>query len=144
MSLTGAYDDGNVFAKILRGEMPCVKVYEDEIALAFMDIFPQSRGHLLVIPKGVKARNFLDLPPDLVGPYLARVQRLAQAAANSTPKGNRLPRCVGTSTRNRRRRPPPRPRRITTFQSATPPPSLALTSTSGRTRVRPQSPRRHH
>jgi len=88
MSLTVAYDDGNVFAKILRGEMPCVKVYEDEIALAFMDIFPQSRGHLLVIPKGVKARNFLDLPTDMVGPYLARVQRLAQAAAKAlSPDG---------------------------------------------------------
>jgi histidine triad (HIT) family protein len=81
MSLNGPYDDLNIFAKILRGEMPCVKIWEDEVALAFMDIFPQSRGHALVIPKGVKARNLLDFPPDKLGPYLERVQRLAKAAA---------------------------------------------------------------
>ncbi|MBU6372834.1 MAG: HIT family protein [Alphaproteobacteria bacterium] len=88
MSLTGAYDDDNIFAKILRGEMPCVKVFEDDVALAFMDIFPQSRGHTLVIPKGVRARNFLDLPPETVGPYLARVQRVAQAVTTAlSPDG---------------------------------------------------------
>ena len=48
MSLNGAYDDNNLFAKILRGEVPAVKVYEDEQVLAFMDIFPQARGHVLV------------------------------------------------------------------------------------------------
>ena len=79
MSLTGAYDDANIFAKILRGEIPCTKVFEDEVALAFMDLFPQSRGHTLVIPKQVRARNFLDLPPEAIGPYLQRVQRVAQA-----------------------------------------------------------------
>jgi histidine triad (HIT) family protein len=88
MSLTGAYDDDNIFAKILRGDMPCVKAFEDDVALAFMDIFPQSRGHTLVIPKGVRARNFLDLPAETVGPYLARVQRVAQAVeAALTPDG---------------------------------------------------------
>ena len=51
MSLDGAYDSGNIFAKILKGEMPCVKVYEDDAVLAFMDIFPQSPGHTLVVPK---------------------------------------------------------------------------------------------
>lgn len=79
MSLTGAYDDANIFAKILRGEIPCTKVFEDEIALSFMDLFPQSRGHTLVIPKMVRARNFLDLPPEAIGPYMQRVQRVAQA-----------------------------------------------------------------
>ena len=49
MSLHGVYDDNNLFAKILRGEVPSVKVYEDDVALAFMDLFPQSRGHTLVV-----------------------------------------------------------------------------------------------
>jgi histidine triad (HIT) family protein len=79
MSLHGAYDDQNIFAKILRGEMPCVKVWEDTVALAFMDIFPQSRGHTLVLPKDVRARNFLDFPSEKIGPYLERVQRVAVA-----------------------------------------------------------------
>ena len=47
-----AYDDANIFAKILRGEIPCVKVYEDDKTLAFMDVMPQAEGHVLVIPKG--------------------------------------------------------------------------------------------
>ncbi len=79
MSLHGSYDPDNLFAKILRGEISCVKVFEDDAALAFMDIFPQSRGHVLVVPKGVSARNFLELPRDRIGPYLERVQRVAVA-----------------------------------------------------------------
>jgi histidine triad (HIT) family protein len=79
MSLHGSYDPNNLFAKILRGEIPCVKAMEDDIALAFMDIFPQSRGHTLVVPKDVTARNFLELPRDKIGPYLERVQRVAIA-----------------------------------------------------------------
>ena len=80
MSLHGTYDDNNLFAKILRGEIPAVKVYEDEEALAFMDIFPQTKGHLLVIPKNVNARNFLELPADRVAPLMERVHRLTIAA----------------------------------------------------------------
>lgn len=79
MSLHGSYDPENVFAKILRGDMPCVKVYEDDVALAFMDVFPQSVGHTLVIPKGVEARNLLELPTDKVGPFMERVQKVAKA-----------------------------------------------------------------
>lgn len=79
MSLHGTYDDNNLFAKILRGEIPAVKVYEDDVVLAFMDIFPQARGHVLVIPKDVRARNFLELAADKVGPLMERVQRLAIA-----------------------------------------------------------------
>jgi len=79
MSLHGAYDDNNLFAKILRGEIPSVKVFEDDEVLAFMDIFPQARGHVLVIPKNVRARNFLELPPARVAPLLQRVHRLAIA-----------------------------------------------------------------
>jgi histidine triad (HIT) family protein len=80
MSLNGSYDDNNLFAKILRGEVPTVKVYEDDVVLAFMDIFPQARGHLLVVPKGVKARNFLELPTDKVAPLMERVHKLTIAA----------------------------------------------------------------
>jgi len=91
MSLTGIYDDANVFAKILRGEMPAVKVYEDTIALAFMDVFPQVRGHTLIIPKHATARNFLELPPAEIGPYMQIVQRVAQAVvAGLEPDGVRV------------------------------------------------------
>ncbi len=83
MSLNGTYDDNNLFAKVLRGEIPAVKVYEDEQVLAFMDIFPQSRGHLLVVPKGVKARNFLELPESKVAPLMWHVQRLTKAAVKA-------------------------------------------------------------
>lgn len=83
MSLKGTYDDDNLFAKILRGEVPSVKVFEDDVVLAFMDIFPQARGHLLVVPKGVKARNLLELPVDKVGPLMERVQRLTRATVKA-------------------------------------------------------------
>lgn len=81
MPLHGDYDSDNIFAKILRGEMPCVKVFEDDIALAFMDVFPQAEGHTLVVPKNVEARNFLELPEDKIGPFMTRVQGVAQAVA---------------------------------------------------------------
>jgi histidine triad (HIT) family protein len=80
MSLHGTYDDNNLFAKILRGEIPSVKVFEDEEVLAFMDIFPQARGHFLVVPKNTRARNLLELPRERVAPLMERVQRLAIAA----------------------------------------------------------------
>ncbi|WP_397423280.1 HIT family protein [Phenylobacterium sp.] len=79
MSLDGSYDAGNIFAKILRGEMPAVKVYEDEHVLAFMDVFPQAKGHTLVIPKQSTARNFLEEAPDVIGPLMLGVQRVARA-----------------------------------------------------------------
>ena len=80
MSLHGTYDDNNLFAKILRGEIPSVKVYEDDEVLAFMDIFPQTRGHVLVVPKNVSARNFLELPANRVAPLMERVHKLTIAA----------------------------------------------------------------
>jgi histidine triad (HIT) family protein len=83
MSLQGAYDDNNLFAKIVRGETPSVKAYEDDIVLAFMDLFPQSRGHTLVAPKAVKAKNFLELDETIVGPYLQRVHRVAKAVTKA-------------------------------------------------------------
>src|SRR5690606_7873038 len=83
MSLHGTYDDNNLFAKILRGEVPAVKVYEDDEVLAFMDIYPQTRGHLLVVPKNVKARNFLELPEEKVAPLMTRVHRLTKASVKA-------------------------------------------------------------
>lgn len=83
MSLHGTYDDNNLFAKILRGEIPSVKVYEDADVLAFMDIFPQTRGHLLVVPKNVRARNFLELPAERVAPLMAAVHKLSVATVQA-------------------------------------------------------------
>ena len=73
-----SYDDQNVFAKILRGELPAIKVYEDEYTLAFMDIMPQIDGHTLVIPK-YPAATLFDLPTELAGHLLASVQKVGQA-----------------------------------------------------------------
>jgi histidine triad (HIT) family protein len=73
------YDSNNIFAKILRGEMPCHKVYEDEKTLAFLDIMPRAPGHTLVIPKS-PARNILDVDPDDLGHVIKIVQKIAKAA----------------------------------------------------------------
>lgn len=77
MSLDGAYDTDNVFAKILRGDMPSVKVWEDDQTLAIMDVFPQAPGHVLVLPK-TPARNLLDLPADALGRLVQAVQLVAR------------------------------------------------------------------
>ncbi|WP_296596357.1 HIT family protein [Phenylobacterium sp.] len=79
MSLDGTYDAGNIFAKILRGEAPSVRVFEDEHVMAFMDVFPQAKGHVLVIPKHSTARNFLEEAPEIIGPLMLGVQRVARA-----------------------------------------------------------------
>ena len=79
MSLDGTYDDGNIFARILRGEIPAARVFEDDHVLAFMDAFPQARGHTLVIPKHSAARNLLDEAPDRLSPLFLGVQRVARA-----------------------------------------------------------------
>jgi histidine triad (HIT) family protein len=73
-----AYDPNNIFAKILRGELPCYKVYEDDKALAFLDIMPRAAGHTLVLPKA-PARNILDVSPD----DLAHVAKVAQKIAKA-------------------------------------------------------------
>jgi len=72
------YDNNNVFAKILRGELPCVKVYEDEHTLAFMDIMPSIEGHTLVIPKE-SAETILDLSPDAAVAAMRTAQKVAKA-----------------------------------------------------------------
>lgn len=83
MSLDGTYDDGNIFAKIVRGEAPAVKVFEDGAVLAFMDVFPQSPGHCLVISKTSKARNFLDAEPETVAAVTMAAQKLARAVVKA-------------------------------------------------------------
>jgi histidine triad (HIT) family protein len=70
------YDPNNIFAKILRGDLPCYKVYEDDKALAFLDIMPRSPGHTLVLPKA-PTRNILDASAD----DLAHVMKVAQKVA---------------------------------------------------------------
>ena len=72
------YDANNIFAKILRGEMPCHKVYEDEKAFAFLDIMPRAAGHALVLPKA-PARNILDIAPDDLAYVIKVAQRIAKA-----------------------------------------------------------------
>ena len=74
-----AYDANNIFAKILRGEFPCYKVYEDEHVLAFLDIMPRAPGHTLVIPKA-PARNILDIEPDDYARVARGAQKIAAAA----------------------------------------------------------------
>ena len=73
-----AYDNQNIFARILRGELPAIKVYEDERVLAFMDIMPQAEGHTLVIPKS-PAVTLLDLAPEEAAYTIQIVQKVAKA-----------------------------------------------------------------
>jgi len=72
-----SYDPTNVFAKILRGELPCHKVYEDDLAFAFLDIMPRAPGHTLVISKA-PARNILDIAPDDLAHVMTVVQKIAR------------------------------------------------------------------
>ena len=74
-----AYDTNNVFAKILRGELPAQKAYEDADTVAFMDIMPRCEGHTLVIPK-TPARNLLDASPAQLSACMRTVQKVADAA----------------------------------------------------------------
>ena len=73
-----AYDTNNIFAKILRGEIPSHRVYEDDTVVAFMDVMPQGPGHTLVVPKAL-SRNLLDANPSTFGPLFAVVQKVALA-----------------------------------------------------------------
>lgn len=81
-----AYDPNNIFARILRGEIPCVKIYEDPDVLSFLDIMPQVEGHTLVIPKEAAA-DILELSPGSAGRLMTATQRITRAvkAALSPP-----------------------------------------------------------
>lgn len=73
-----AYDDQNVFAKIMRGELPCEKLYEDDDTFVIMDIMPRGDGHCLVLPKS-PARNVLDVEPDALAAVAKTTQKMARA-----------------------------------------------------------------
>lgn len=77
-----SYDANNIFAKILRGEIPCHKVYEDADAIVFMDVMPQSPGHALVLPK-TPSRNLLDADPAVLAKVIPLVQKVAVAAKSA-------------------------------------------------------------
>lgn len=78
-----SYDQSNIFAKIIRGDIPAHKVYEDDVALVMMDIFPQSRGHCLVIPK-TPSRNLLDADPAALSAIMPLLQRVTKAVKSAT------------------------------------------------------------
>ncbi|GLQ21130.1 HIT family protein [Algimonas porphyrae] len=87
MSLHGSYDSENVFAQILRGEMPAAQIIEEDHAIAIMDAFPQTRGHCLVIPKA-ESRNLLGASPKDMGRIFGLVQRVTQAVDKAlSPSG---------------------------------------------------------
>ncbi|HEV7306753.1 HIT family protein [Ensifer sp.] len=77
-----SYDTNNIFAKILRGEIPSHRVYEDDATIAFMDVMPQAEGHLLVVPKS-PSRNLLDADASTLPALIATVQKLAVAARDA-------------------------------------------------------------
>ena len=88
MTLQAPYDPHNIFAKILRGEIPSVKVWEDDHVLAFMDVFPQSEGHVLIVSKTSTARTLLDIEPDVLARLTAATQRTARAVVKAlAPEG---------------------------------------------------------
>ena len=76
MSLYGDYDPQNVFAQILRGELSCQRIHEDDDTLAFLDMFPQTRGHTLIIPKRGQPRNLLEMDEAAIGPLFSRAKML--------------------------------------------------------------------
>lgn len=77
-----SYDPSNIFAKILRGEIPSHRVYEDDAVVAFMDVMPQGPGHTLVVPKA-PSRNLLDTDPSTLGPLFTVVKQVALAVKNA-------------------------------------------------------------
>lgn len=91
MSLKESYDPDNIFAKIIEGDIPSVKIYEDDEVLSFMDAFPQTRGHTLVIPKRAQATNLLTVDADVLSTLIQRTQKIAQAIDKAlAPDGIRI------------------------------------------------------
>ncbi|WP_370335841.1 HIT family protein [Parvularcula marina] len=91
MSLDEKYDSGNVFAKIISGDIPSAKIFEDDDVLAFMDAFPQSRGHALIISKTSQAVNLLDAEEDVLSKLIKTTQAVARAATKAlSPDGVRI------------------------------------------------------
>ncbi|MDI6623933.1 MAG: HIT family protein [Brevundimonas sp.] len=91
MTLHAPYDPDNIFARILRGEIPAVKVWEDDHVLAFMDVFPQSEGHVLIVSKTSTARTLLDIEPEVLARLAAATQRTARAVVKALrPEGFKI------------------------------------------------------
>ena len=98
MSLDGAYEADNIFARILRGEIPSARVYENDAVLAFMDAFPQARGHALVIHKTSRARNLLEAEPRALTELILAVQTVTRAVrAALNPDGVTITQFNGAS-----------------------------------------------
>ena len=88
MTLNAPYDPDNIFARILRGEIPSVKVWEDDHILAFMDVFPQSEGHVLIVSKTSTARTLLDIEPEALARLIEATRRTARAVVKAlAPEG---------------------------------------------------------
>lgn len=88
MSLTTTYDPQNIFAQIIRGDAPCYKLYEDDDVLAFLDVFPQSYGHALVIPKRSAACNILDVDTEALCKVMTVAQKLTRVIVDELkPEG---------------------------------------------------------
>lgn len=91
MSLEIQYDPDNIFSKIIRNDIPAVKIAETDNTLAFMDVFPQSRGHCLVIPKNVQATNLFDISENALCDLIVETQRISRAVKNGLePDGVRI------------------------------------------------------
>ena len=91
MSLETIYDADNIFAKIIRGELACVKIEETDDTLAFMDVFPQSEGHCLVVHKNANATNLFDMKTEPLGVIINAVQRVAAGIKTGlNPDGVRI------------------------------------------------------
>ena len=91
MSLDVSYDQENIFAKIIHGDLPCTKLHETDDILAFMDVFPQSRGHCLVVHKNATATNLFDINVEHLSAITAAVQKVAGAVKDGLkPSGVRI------------------------------------------------------
>lgn len=91
MSLETSYDPENIFAKIIAGDIPCVKLFEDDDTFAFMDVFPQSEGHCLVVHKHAPATNLLTIDDNALAAVMRTVQKITGAVAKGlSPDGIRI------------------------------------------------------
>ena len=83
MSLDGPYDPDNIIARIIRGDLPSAKILETDRLLAFMDAYPQTKGHCLVVHKASRARNLLDAEPEVLDELIMAVQRVSRAVKSA-------------------------------------------------------------
>ena len=104
-----AYDKDNIFARIVRGEIPCHKVFEDADTLAFMDIMPQAEGHTLVVPKAA-GEDIFTTPPDSVAAAIRTAQKIARAHQEGVLAARRHDRAAERARRGPERVPPALPR----------------------------------